>query len=551
MFDPSTIGAIALKTSLLIVAIGLLGLVMAKQSASWRHFLWTSALALSLLMPFAVAYLPSTVEVALPWKAAEPWVPDAAVPAIAATPRQESGATSSGPRQSLFAKADGERPAPWSIAWVAWLIGALGVGLRILLAHVGLVRWARAARNELSPAWSATLLDAMKGAEMRRPLRVLETDRTVSACTWGFLRPVVLLPAAGAGWPEPQRRFALLHELAHIRRFDYLTTQLASLACALHWYNPLVWFAATQASKLQEQASDDTVLNDGGAPSDYAGFLVGIAARSGRMALACPAAVGMVQRSQLHGRVTAILDASRERLPMTGLALLAAVVPLIGLMLVLASITAVAAPGMQPVIPLTESFRAVELRNGGRVTLVHGESQRVTLLKGDPEQSLIAVDEDGRLVIDHCKPADCTHVHDFELEVTTPGLPAIAVSQGGIIQVREGFPQQSQAHLAISQGGIIDVRSLPVSGATASVYSGGRIFSKPAASLTARVEQGGNVTYWGDPVVQSSIEQGGVVQQGAAADFARPLSEMDPARLPPLPPVPPVAAIPPIQPVRQ
>ncbi|HKY92105.1 MAG TPA: M56 family metallopeptidase, partial [Nevskiaceae bacterium] len=445
---------------------------------------------------------------------------------------------------------DRERPSPWPIAIIIWLVGVVGMALRVVVAHVGLMRWARAARDQLSPAWSATLRRAMAGSGLRRPLRVLETDRTDGACTWGFLRPVVLLPAAGAGWPEPQRRFALLHELAHVRRFDYLTTQVATLACVVHWYNPLVWFAAAQASKLQEQACDDVVLNDGGMPSDYAGFLVGIARGSSRASPALTAAVGMVQRSQLHGRVTAILDASRARLPMSGLGLCAAVVPLACLMLVLATVSAVASPAEQAGIPLTKPFSAVELRNGGRVTLIHGETQSVKLLRGDPDQALIAADGKGRLVLDHCKVWDCAAVHNFEVEVTTPSLAEIAVSEGGVMQTRDGFPHQSQVKLAVSNGGMVDVRTLPASNVTASVHSGGRIFSKPASSLMATVEQGGNVTYWGEPLVHESIRFGGVVQQGAAADLTRSLADLDPALAPPppVPPVPPVAAVPPIEP---
>jgi beta-lactamase regulating signal transducer with metallopeptidase domain len=555
MFDLPTAAAITLKTSLLFVAVALLGVLMARRSAAWRHFLWTSALALSLLMPIAVVYLPATVQLTLPWTLAEPWVRDEALPAAAAR-GTDAALRAPAPQSNLPSMAERGRPAAWPTAWVIWLVGVVGVCLRILLAHVGLMRWRRAASGELSPAWSATLHRVIREAPLRRPLRVLETDRTGSACTWGFLRPVILLPAAGNAWPEPQRRFALLHELAHVRRFDYLTTQVAGLACALHWFNPLVWFAAARAGRLQEQACDDVVLSSGGTASDYAGFLVGIAGGPGRRSLACPAAVGMVQRSQLHGRVTAILDASRARLPVSGLALLAAVVPLAGLMFLLATVTAVSsvaavgAPAVQAGIPLTASFREVELRNGGRVTLVHGPTQRVALLKGDPEQSLIAVDADGRLVIDHCKAADCAHVHDFELEVTTPSLAGIAVSEGGIVQARDGFPHQSQVRLAVSNGGMVDVRTLPVSNVTASVYSGGRIFAKPGSSLMASVEQGGNVTYWGDPFVHESIQFGGVVQQGAAADFTKSLADLDPALRPPppVPPVPPVAAIPPIQP---
>ena len=61
----------------------------------------------------------------------------------------------------------------------------------------------------------------------------------------------------------------------------------------MHWYNPLVWFAAVQARKLQELACDDVVLNAGETPSDYAQFLVGITDGSRRLSLPFPVAVGM------------------------------------------------------------------------------------------------------------------------------------------------------------------------------------------------------------------------------------------------------------------
>ena len=383
-------------------------------------------------------------------------------------------------------------------------------------------------------------------------MRVLESDRATSPCTFGLLRPVVLLPAVGARWPEAQRRFTLLHEFAHVRRLDYLTTQVASLACAMHWFNPLVWLAAIQARKLQEQASDDAVLNAGTTASDYAQFLVGLAGGSRRLSPAFPAAVGMVQRSQLHGRVTAILDASRARLPLGGFALVAALVPLAGLMLFLATLSVGATPlAMQRGVPLTASFGSVELRNGGHVNLVYGQLQSVTLLKGDPEQASITIRNDGRLVIDRC-PTECPGNRDFEVEVVTPALGTITVAEGGAIQARDGFPPQPEIDAAVSQGGTIDIRSMPVANVTASVYSGGRIFTRPGTALSADVEQGGNITYWGDVVVKSSVRYGGVVVGGTAGDAEKQLAElMGTQFVEPLAPVPPVPPVPRNQPTRR
>jgi hypothetical protein len=372
---------------------------------------------------------------------------------------------------------------------------------------------------------------------------VLESDDVPGPCTFGVARPVVLLPVTGADWSGPQRRFTLLHELAHVRRLDYLTTQVSNLACAVHWYNPLVWFAAVQARKLQEQACDDVVVNAGGTPSDYAQFLVSIAGDPRRVSLALPAAIGMVQRSQLHGRVTAILDASRARLSLGGLALVIALVPLVCLMLFLASLSVAAAPvAMQPGVPLAASFNSVELRNGGTVNLVHGRSRSVTLLKGDPEQASITIRDDGRLVIDRC-PTRCPRNHDFEVEVVAPGLTEIAVAEGGTIQSLGDFPPESGIGVAVSQGGTIDVRSIPVANVTASVFSGGRIFTRPGTALWAEVEQGGIITYWGDAVVKSSVRHGGVIAKGTAADADKSLAELGPELLPPIPPIPPVPPV--------
>ncbi len=330
MFGMWTVLGFALKTSLLIFVIGMISAVLTKKSAAYRHFLWISALTLALLMPCAVLYLPSFAVIPVSWQMSEPSVPGPssiiAGPPIVLAETEDKGFI-----------ADSLTKAVWPMILIIWFAGALGLLMRDVLANVGLIRWVRRAQPLGSVRWAATLGRVSNELGLSRPLRVLESPHVVGPCTWGFVQPVLLLPVAGADWPESQRRHALLHELAHIRRFDYLSALVSRLACAMHWYNPLVWFAAAQARELQEQACDDAVLRAGGTPSDYAQFLLNIAEESNCAPGPFRIAMGMIRRSLLHGRVLAILDPHQARVQPDRFAVLVAFVPLSCLMLLLAA----------------------------------------------------------------------------------------------------------------------------------------------------------------------------------------------------------------------
>ena len=78
--------------------------------------------------------------------------------------------------------------------------------------------------------------------------------------TVGLLRSTILLPEEAVSWPRDTLRAALLHEAAHARRHDVLATGVARVACALHWFNPLVWIAASWLRRDGELACDEAVL---------------------------------------------------------------------------------------------------------------------------------------------------------------------------------------------------------------------------------------------------------------------------------------------------
>ncbi|HEX7184282.1 MAG TPA: ankyrin repeat domain-containing protein, partial [Thermoanaerobaculia bacterium] len=146
-----------------------------------------------------------------------------------------------------------------------------------------------------------------------RPVRLGVSSAIAVPVTFGWLRPVVLMPLAADRWGDEQLREALLHELAHVRRCDWPVQMIARAVCALHWFDPLVWLLRRRLLLEAELACDDQVLRAGTGAEGYAERLVALA-REVRSAARRPAtAVAFARSSGLASRVSAILDPGRRR----------------------------------------------------------------------------------------------------------------------------------------------------------------------------------------------------------------------------------------------
>ena len=130
---------------------------------------------------------------------------------------------------------------------------------------------------------------------------------------FGLLRQQIFLPSDVLEDGEERSRLVILHELAHVRRHDATTHMLARLTLSIYWWNPLAWFAWREFVKERERAADDLVLSTGARPSEYASHLLEIATGMQSPAVLTSAAVAMARRSQLEGRLVAILESGRNR----------------------------------------------------------------------------------------------------------------------------------------------------------------------------------------------------------------------------------------------
>jgi hypothetical protein len=103
------------------------------------------------------------------------------------------------------------------------------------------------------------------------------TDAEVEPAVARVLNPVVLLPSALLGrLSETQLDAVMAHEREHIARHDNLKAHLHSLVEALFWFHPLVWFISRQLMEERERACDESVLERGHDPGEYAAGILAV-----------------------------------------------------------------------------------------------------------------------------------------------------------------------------------------------------------------------------------------------------------------------------------
>ena len=192
----------------------------------------------------------------------------------------------------------------------------------------------RRALSSASPAgreWDGLLNDSRNRLGIRRRVRLLVSRDVGVPVTWGFLRPVVLLPASISQWTADERRLALVHELTHVRRDDWLFAIVARVACAAYWFHPGMWWVARRLHEDCEIACDDAVLASGARQSDYAGLLVRAAESLRRDADQPHGALALSRRRGLRRRLSLIVDTGRVVHPLSRHWRLAAATATLGL----------------------------------------------------------------------------------------------------------------------------------------------------------------------------------------------------------------------------
>ena len=198
--------------------------------------------------------------------------------------------------------------------FIAWAIGA---GLLLFRLGVGLWRVGRFRRNcsEVEPAGlDPAVACIVRDFKSSRRVRLYVSSEATVPAAIGFFRPAIVFPA----WLLPQLsgdevRIILLHELAHLSRWDDWTNLVQKVVKAVFFFHPAVWWIENRLTLEREMACDDMVLAQTASARAYASSLISFAEKlQGRRGLAlAQALVGRMHQMSL--RLAQILDGERPR----------------------------------------------------------------------------------------------------------------------------------------------------------------------------------------------------------------------------------------------
>jgi GWxTD domain-containing protein len=186
-------------------------------------------------------------------------------------------------RPSLLTAANGglvlSRPTPWSqrldeiAPWLAqfWMLGVLVFYLRTGAALLSIQSLRKRGTCHPGATWQTRMSQLSARLKMTRPVMLLESCFANTPMVIGHLRPVILVPAGViAGIPAAQMEAILLHELAHIRRHDYLINLIQREVEGFLFYNPAVWWVSKVIRAERENCCDDAAISITGDSHSYA-----------------------------------------------------------------------------------------------------------------------------------------------------------------------------------------------------------------------------------------------------------------------------------------
>ena len=284
----SLLAALTVKVSAILLLVLVGALCLRTRSAAARHWVLAVGVVSACAAPaLHVLPVPPVVRVApfgaLDWSAGSVFdmlglrplfTADADVlgPAVAS----ESAALRLGRPGRAVAAVASDHVVGWLVVTI-WLAGAVA-SAGVLLVGLARLRWLRAASSPVTEGpWHRLCGDLARACGISRNVDLLFGPRPGLTATWGWRRPAVMLPVSASEWSPERMRVVLLHELAHVRRGDWLLQMTVEALRCVWWFNPLAWVVRARLRRESEHAADDLVLARGVPAATCATHLVELA----------------------------------------------------------------------------------------------------------------------------------------------------------------------------------------------------------------------------------------------------------------------------------
>lgn len=167
--------------------------------------------------------------------------------------------------------------APWLQPLVAaWAAGVLVLGMRAMIQWLGL-QWVKRNARPMDAQWQARLRVLCQRMGVSGGVRLVESAWAEVPLVIGWLKPVIVIPMGLClRMPAEQLELVIVHELAHLRRFDHVVNLLQVVLETVLFYHPVVHWISRCVREDREQCCDDLVTRSGGDRRTYARALLAL-----------------------------------------------------------------------------------------------------------------------------------------------------------------------------------------------------------------------------------------------------------------------------------
>lgn len=188
---------------------------------------------------------------------------------------QYTGNTPANDRPAADISANKKVPLS-KIIFAVWISGA-AVTVSVFAASYF---WGIKKYSSARTAYNSEISKIINGFSVRKNVRIMISSRIFSPLTYGIINPIILLPKNITEYDGEQIKYAVSHELMHIKNNDLLWKLLVICALCIHWFNPFVWIMLLLFSRDTELSCDEEVIRNGADRETYALTLISFKEKS-------------------------------------------------------------------------------------------------------------------------------------------------------------------------------------------------------------------------------------------------------------------------------